>query len=398
MRTLRDLAVGRRPLVASIVWLALLGAVLPARAQDDGKLRIGVLLPLTGPFASTGKQMDSAIRLFMAQNGDSVAGRRIELVVKDDSGNPDIARRLAQELIVNDKVHALAGFGLTPLAMAVAPLATQAKMPLVVMGAATSSVTEASPFVVRSSFTVPQVVTVLADWAVKNNIRRVVSLVTDYAPGVDSERYFSQRFTAAGGHVIEALRVPLRSPDFAPFLQKVRDGKPDALFAFVPAGQGAALMKQFTERGLDKAGIQLIAEGSVTDDDIVNTMGDVALGVVTTHHYSASHNSPTNKAFVDAFVKANPGMRPNFMAVGAYDGMRLIVEAARKTRGAGGEAMVEAMKGQAFESPRGPISIDAATRDIVHNVYVRRVERSGGQLWNAEFETVRDLKDPGKSR
>jgi branched-chain amino acid transport system substrate-binding protein len=395
-----SLPMNRRRTLAAFTTLAAAAAlVAPAAwAQDDGRLRVGLLLPLTGPFASTGKQMDSAIKLYMAQNGDSVAGRKLELIVKDDTGSPDVARRLAQEMIVNDKVQVIAGFGLTPLAMTVAPLATQAKLPMIVMGAATSSITEASPFIVRSSFTVPQVVTVLADWALKNNVKRVVSLVTDYAPGVDSERYFSQRFTAAGGQVIESLRVPLRSPDFAPFLQKVRDAKPDALFAFVPAGQGSTLMKQFTERGLDKAGIRLIAEGSVTDDDIVNTMGEVALGVVTTHHYSAAHNTPANKAFVDAFAKANGGLRPNFMAVGAYDGMRLIVEAAKKTRGAGGEAMVEAMKGQSFESPRGPISIDPATRDIVQNIYVRRVERSGGQLWNAEFETVRDVKDPGKAK
>jgi len=390
----------RRRTLAAVLPLAAAAALASpaAWAQDDGRLRIGLLLPLTGPFASTGKQMDSAIKLFVAQNGDTVAGRKLELIVKDDTGNADVARRLAQELIVNDKVQAIAGFGLTPLAMTVAPLATQAKVPMVVMGAATSSITEASPFIVRSSFTVPQVVTVLADWAIKNNVKRVVSLVTDYAPGVDSERYFSQRFSASGGQVIESLRVPLRSPDFAPFLQKVRDTKPDALFAFVPAGQGSTLMKQFTERGLDKAGIRLIAEGSVTDDDIINTMGEVALGVVTTHHYSAAHDTPANKAFVDAFAKANGGMRPNFMAVGAYDGMRLIVEAAKKTRGAGGEAMVEAMKGQAFESPRGPVSIDPATRDIVQNIYVRRVERSGGQLWNTEFETVREVKDPGKAK
>jgi branched-chain amino acid transport system substrate-binding protein len=251
---------------------------------------------------------------------------------------------------------------------------------------------------VRTSFTVPQVVTALADWAVKNNIRSVVSLVTDYAPGVDSEKYFSDRFVLNGGKVIEKLRVPLRSPDFAPFLQKVRDAKPDALFAFVPSGQGSALMKQFAERGLDKAGIRLIGEGSITDDDILNGMGDVAKGVVTAHHYSASHNSPLNKKFVEAFSKASGGGRPNFMGVGGYDGMRVIYEAAKATKGGSGEALLEAMKGQIFESPRGPMFIDAQTRDVVHNVYIRRVESMGGQLWNQEFETIRDVKDPGKAK
>ena len=241
-------------------------------------------------------------------------------------------------------------------------------------------------------------VTTLAEWATKNNVKKVVSLVTDYAPGVDSEKYFNQRFIANGGQVIETLRVPLRNPDFAPFLQRVRDAKPDALFAFVPAGVGSALMKQFAERGLDKAGIRLIAEGSVTDDNIINEMGDVAIGVVTAHHYSAAHDSALNKKFVADFAKANNGSRPNFMAVGAYDGMRVIYEAAKSSKGAGGEVLLNAMKGQVFESPRGPRYIDARTRDVVQNVYVRRVEKIGSQLWNREIETVTDVKDIGKSR
>jgi branched-chain amino acid transport system substrate-binding protein len=369
-----------------------------ARAQAAGTFKIGLVLPLTGPFASTGKQLESAAKLYMAQHGDSVAGRKLELIVKDDTGTPDVTKRIAQELVVNDKVDVLAGFGLTPLALATAPIATQSKTPLVVMAAATSSITEASPYIVRTSFTVPQVVTVLAEWAHKNGVKRVVSLVSDYAPGVDSEKYFTERHILNGGQVLDKLRVPLRSPDFAPFLQKVRDLKPDALFAFVPAGQGTALMKQFAERGLDKAGIRLIAEGSVTDDDILNGMGDAALGVITAHHYSAAHPSALNKRFVEAFGKATGGGRPNFMGVGGYDGMRVIYEAAKASKGAGGEALLNAMKGQVFESPRGPIFIDAQTRDVVHNIYVRKVEKVGGQLWNTEIETVKDVKDPGKAR
>jgi branched-chain amino acid transport system substrate-binding protein len=389
----------KRLMLGSIAGLALsaVTGLVQAQAQDN-TFKIGLVLPMSGPFASTGKQMELAVRLYMAQHGDTVAGRKVVLIVKDDTGAPDVTKRIAQELVINDKVQVLAGFGLTPLAMATAPVATQSKTPLVVMAAATSVITEASPFIVRTSFTVPQVVTTLADWATKNNIKKVVSLVTDYAPGIDSEKYFNQRFINNGGVVIETLRVPLRSPDFAPFLQKVRDAKPDALFTFVPAGVGSALMKQFAERGLDKAGIRLIAEGSVTDDDILNNMGDVAVGVVTAHHYSASHKSALNKKFVEAFGKANNGLRPNFMAVGAYDGMRVIYEAAKTTKGAGGEALLNAMKGQAFESPRGPMYIDNQTRDVVHNMYVRRVERVGGQLWNQEIETVTDVKDIGKTR
>ena len=300
---------------------------------------------------------------------------------------------------MNDKVDVLAGFGITPSAMATAPIATQSKTPQVVMAAATSAITEASPYIVRTSFTLPQVSVALADWAPKNNIKNVVTLVTDYGPGIDAEKYFKDRLTFNGGKVPESLRVPLRNPDFAPFLQKVRDIKPDALFVFVPSGAGAAVMKQFLERGMDKAGIKIIATGDVTDDDQLNDMGDGALGVVTSHHYSAAHPSPANKKFVDAFQKANKNLRPNFMAVGGYDGMRVIYEALKKTGGkGGGEALLGAMKGQIFESPRGPVFIDAQTRDIVQNIYLRKVEKKDGQLWNVEFDVIKDVKDPGKTK
>ncbi len=386
----------KRSLLIAAAGISLAGIVGLTHAQDN-TFKIGLILPMTGPFASTGKQLESAARLYVAQHGDTVAGKKVVLIVKDDTGVPEATKRLAQELVINEKVQVLAGFGLTPLALATAPLATQSRTPMVVMAAATSAITEASPFIVRTSFTVPQVVTTLADWATKNNIKKVVSLVTDYAPGVDSEKFFNQRFIANGGQIIETLRVPLRNPDFAPFLQRVRDSRPDALFAFVPAGVGSALMKQFAERGLDKAGIRLIAEGSVTDDSILNDMGDVAVGVVTAHHYSAAHNSALNKKFVEDFGRDTNGLRPNFMAVGSYDGMRVIYEAAKSSKGAGGEVLLNAMKGQVFESPRGPMYIDAQTRDVVQNVYVRRVERIGGQLWNREIETVTNVKDIGKS-
>ncbi len=386
----------------TFIQVAVMATVALASAQalaQDNKFRIGLLLPMTGPFASTGRQIEAAAKLYMAQNGDTVAGKKVELIIKDDTGTPDVTKRLAQEMIVNDKVNVLAGFGLTPLALATAPLATQSKTPMVVMAAATSSITQASPYIVRTSFTLPQVTIGVADWAPKNGIKKVVSLVSDYGPGIDAERTFKDRFTFNGGTVVDAVRVPLRNPDFAPFLQKVRDAKPDAVFAFVPSGAGSALMKQFAERGLDKAGIKLIATGDVTDDDILNDMGEVAVGVVTSHHYSAAHKSPLNQKFVEAFGKANKGLRPNFMAVGGYDGMRVIYEALKTTKGAGGgEALLDAMKGQVFESPRGPIFVDAQSRDIVQNVYIRKVEKVGGQLYNVEFETIKDVKDPGKAR
>ena len=373
-------------------------AALPAGAQDN-VFKIGLVLPMTGQQATTGRQIEAAVRLYMAQNGDTVAGKKVQLIVKDDTSLPDVTRRLAQELVVNDKVNVLAGMGITPSAMATAPLATQSKTPLVVMAAATSSITEASPYIVRTSFTLPQVSVALADWAPKNGIKKVVTLVSDYGPGIDAEKYFNQRLTFNGGQVTDALRVPLRNPDFAPFLQKVRDAKPDALFVFVPSGAGAAVMKQFLERGMDKAGIKLIGTGDVTDDDQLNDMGDGALGVVTSHHYSAAHPSPMNKKFVEAFEKANKGLRPNFMAVGGYDGMRVIYEALKTTKGAGGgDALLAAMKGQVFESPRGKVFIDAQTRDIVQDVYLRKVERVNGQLFNVEFDVIKDVKDPGKTK
>lgn len=388
----------KRSLLQTAAALALIGASGLSLAQDN-VFKIGLVLPMTGQQATTGRQIEAAAKLWMAQNGDTVAGKKVQLIVKDDASVPANTRRLAQELVVNDKVNVLAGMGITPSALAVAPIATQSKTPLVVMAAATSSITEASPFIIRTSFTLPQAAVAMADWAPKNGIKNVVTLVSDYGPGIDAERYFRDRFLFNGGKVAESLRVPLANPDFAPFLQKVRDLKPDALYVFVPSGAGAALMKQFGERGMDKAGIKLIGTGDITDDDQLNDMGDVALGVVTSHHYSTDHNSAANKKFVEAFQKANGKLRPNFMAVGGYDGMRVIYEALKKTGGkGGGEALVAAMKGQIFESPRGPVFIDAQTRDVVQNIYLRKVERKNGQLWNAEFDVIKDVKDPGKTK
>jgi len=384
----------RRQLLALAAAIAF--AVPLAQAQSD-TVKIGVLLPMTGPQASTGKQIDAAIKLWVAQNGNKVAGKTVQVIVKDDGGVADQARRLAQELVVNDKVVALAGFGLTPIALAIAPIATQSKTPMVVMAAATSAITEASPYVVRTSFTLPQAAVAMGEWATKNGIKKVVTLVADYGPGNDAEKFFADRILLNGGQVAEKLRTPLRSPDFAPVLQKARDAKPDAVFVFLPSGQGAQFMKQFAERGLDKAGIKLIATGDVTDDDQLNDMGDVALGVVNAHHYSAHHQSPANKKFVDAFQAANK-FRPNFMAVGGYDGMRVIYKALEASKGAGGDALLNAMKGQIFESPRGPVLIDAQTRDIVHDMYIRKVERKDGQLWNVEFDAIKQMKDPGKAK
>src|SRR5450432_325949 len=377
-------------------------AALPfgrAHAADATPFKIGFILPMTGQSASTGKQIEAAAKLWMAQNGSTVAGRKIELLIKDDGGVADTTRRIAQEYVVNDKVDVLAGFGLTPLALATAPIATQSKTPMVVTAAATSAITEQSPYIVRTSFTLPQVSVSIAEWAAKHGIKKVVTFVADYGAGIDAEKFFKSQFKLNGGEITGEIRSPLRSPDFAPFLQKVADLKPDAVFVFLPSGQGAAFMKQFGERGLDKSGIKLIATGDVTDDDQLNDMGDVALGVVTSHHYSAAHPSAMNKKFVAAFEAANK-FRPNFMAVAGYDGMHVIYNALATTKGAGGgDALLAAMKGQLFESPRGPILIDAQTRDIVQDVYTRKVERvaaMGNQLYNVEFDVQKAVKDPAK--
>jgi branched-chain amino acid transport system substrate-binding protein len=374
---------------------AMVLGVAPGFAQQT--VKVGMLLPMTGPFTPTGKQLIAGARLYIQEHGDMVAGKKIELVVKDDAGVADMTKRLAQELVVNEKVSFLAGFGLTPGAMAVAPIATEAKIPQIVMMAATSVVTERSPYIVRTSFSVPQTVVPLADWAAANGIKTVVTVVSDYAPGIDVETAFKRRFQAKGGKVIESLRVPLSSNDFSASLQHVTDAKPDAVLGFVPAGVGPIFIRQYVERGLDKSGIKFIAEGSLTEDDIVDQIGDAALGLITTHHYSAAHDSPENKAFVATFRKANNGMRPNLMAVQAYDGMHLIYEALKKTNGStDGDALIEAMKGMSWVSPRGPMTIDPATREVVQNIYLRKVERVNGELYNVEFETVSNFKDPSK--
>jgi branched-chain amino acid transport system substrate-binding protein len=387
---------GKTLLGVSAAVIASALALGAARAEDTFK--IGLIVPMTGGQASTGKQIDNAVKLYMQQHGDTVAGKKIEVILKDDAAQPDNTKRLAQELIVNDKVNVIAGFGVTPAAFAAAPLATQAKIPEVVMAAGTSVITEKSPYIVRTSFTLAQSSTIIGDWAVKNGIKKVATLTSDYAPGNDALKYFKEHFTAGGGEIVEEVKVPLANPDFAPFLQRMKDAKPDAMFVFVPAGQGGNFMKQYAERGLDKSGIKVIGPGDVTDDDLLKDMGDAVIGAVTAHIYSADHPSEVNKAFVAAYEKAY-NTRPGFMAVGGYDGIHLIYQALQKDGGkTDGDQLLAAMKGASWESPRGPISIDPETRDIVQNVYIRKVEKKNGELYNVEFETFNAVKDPGKTK
>ncbi|MDN4058505.1 ABC transporter substrate-binding protein [Massilia sp. YIM B02769] len=369
-----------------------------AWAQDT--IKVGVIASFSGPFADYGKQMQGGIKAWMAQNGDSVAGKKIQIIYKDTTGpSPEIAKRLAQELVVRDKVDFLAGFGLTPEALAVAPIAQQAKKPMIIMNAATSVITTKSDYIARFSMTLPQISAPMGDWALKNKIKNVATVVADYGPGIDAEKAFSDRLVKNGGKVVEAIRVPLRNPEFAPFIQRIKDAKPDAVFVFVPAGeQSIAFMKGYRERGLAAAGIKVIATGDLTDDHVLPAMGDNTLGVITTFHYSAAHKSPENDAFLKSFAATNPqGGRPNFMAVAAYDGMNAIYQVSNKLGGKidGTEAMA-VLKGMKINSPRGPISIDPATRDVVQTVYVRKVEKVNGEPYNIEFDQFPNLKDPGK--
>jgi len=387
------------PKCASAVLCTLLAAAAAPPTFAAEALKIGLVLPMSGPFAGYGRQIEDGVRLYLKLNGDTVAGRKVELLVKDDTGvAPEISKRVAQELVVSDNVDILAGFGLTPSAFAVAPIATEAKKPMVVLNAATSAVTTKSDYIVRTSMTLPQVTAPVASWAAKNGIRKVFTVVADYGPGHDAEAQFKKTFEAAGGEVVGEVRSPVKNPDFAPYLQKVKDARPDAVFLFIPAGeQGVAFMKGFAERGLEKAGIKLIATGDLTAETVIDAIGEPGLGVITSFHYAESHDSPENKAFTHAWYQAYGPDRPDFMAVAGYDGMHLIAEALKKTGGsADADKFIAAVKGMQWVSPRGPVSIDPTTRDIVQTVYIRKVEKVGGHYQNVEFDRVPDFRDPGK--
>jgi branched-chain amino acid transport system substrate-binding protein len=381
-----------------IVAIALAAGTLVSTGASAEDVKVGVVLPLTGGLAPVGKQVQAGIKAYMDKNGATVAGKKIDLIVKDDGSVADNSKRLAQELIVNDKV-AIIGSALTPSAMAIGPLSTQAKTANVVMVSGTSGVINPNnPYMVRTSFTLGQQSGIIAEWAAKNGSKKVVIVQSDWAPGAEATAVFTEAFTKAGGQIAETIKVPLANPDFAPFLQRARDANPDTLFVFVPAGQAGTFAKQFAERGLDKAGIKLIGPGDIVDDNDLPGMGDAMLGVVTACIYSTYHNSPMNKEYVAAFKKAN-GYRPNFISLGGYDGMHLIYEALKKTQGkTDGEALITAMKGMKWESPRGPISIDPDTREIVQNVYIGKIEKVDGELYNVEFATFDAVKDPLKMK
>src|ERR1700722_3771103 len=386
----------RRTVLKGLAATAAVG-VRATVAAADNVLKMGISIPLTGAgFNAVGRQLSGALKLYIQQHGTVVAGRKLELIIRDDGGVADNARRIVQDMIVNDKVG-LIGIGITPTSLAVAQLATQAKIPTLVLSSGASVTVPRSPYMVRAGFLQSQQAWIMADWAFKNGSKRVVTLVNDWAPGIESETAFRVRFGQAGGEIIEAIRIPLANPDFAPFLQRVRDLNPDTAFIYFAGPQASIFAKQFAERGLANSGIKIIGPGDLTDDNDLNTMGDQMLGMITSGSYSAAHDSALNKAYVAAFEQAN-GFRPDFVSVGAYDGLHLIYEALKKTGGdANGDALLAAMKGMAWESPRGPISIDPQTPDIVQNIYIRKVEKVNGQLYSVEFATYEAVKDPMKA-
>jgi branched-chain amino acid transport system substrate-binding protein len=372
-------------------------AAAPALAQQP--LKVGLILPYTGQFTDASAQMDDAIKLYIKQHGDTVAGRKIEIIRRDDGASADVAKRMARELVVNDKVDILAGFAITPEALAVAEVATEGKKLMVVMNAATAIITTKSPYIVRASLTIPQVNESFGTWAAKSGIKKVYTLVSDYAPGHDAEAAFTRGFKEAGGEIVGTLRIPLANPDFSAFVQRIKDANPEAIYIFVPGGaQPAALAKAMVERGMDTKKIKILGQGEITEENAIRGMGEAALGVVTAFHYDYNHDSKLNKEYVAAF-NADYKRNPDFFSMGAYDGMHVIYEALKKTGGkTDGDALVEAAKGLKWESPRGPVSIDPQTRDIIQTVYFRKVEKVGGALKNVEFEKIENVKDPVKAR
>jgi branched-chain amino acid transport system substrate-binding protein len=382
--------------LASLAFALLVAS--PADAQST--IKIGLIMPYSGQFADTAAQMDNAVKLYVKQKGDTVAGKKIELIRRDTGGvAPDVAKRLAQELIVRDNVDILAGFVLTPNALAAGDVSAEAKKMMVVMNAATSVITTKSPYIVRTSLTTPQLNEAFGAWAYRSGVRKVYSMVSDFGPAHDAEGAFHRAFKEAGGEIIGSVRFPVANPDFSAFVQRAKDLNPEAVYIWVPGGvQPAAIGKALAERGIDAKKTKILGQGELTEEEALKSMGDAGLGIITVYHYDYNHDSALNREFVKAYHEAN-GRNPNIYSIGGYDGMHLIYEALKKTGGkTDGDSLIAAAKGMQWESPRGPMSIDPDTRDVVQTVYVRRVEKVGGQLRNVEFDKVENVKDPVKAR
>ncbi len=385
----------KRTLLAGFSLLVAATVSGAANAQDT--VKIGVIAAFSGQFADTAAQIENGIKLYMKQKGDKVAGKKIEIIRKDTGGpNPDVAKRLAQELVVRDKVDILAGFTLTPEALGAADVATEAKKLMMDMNAATSVITEKSPYIVRSSLTLPQISVTAGNWlATKGGAKKAYTMVSDFGPGIDAETWFQKGFKDAGGEIVGSVRMPIANPDFSAFIQRAKDLNPEAIFLFVPGGaQPAAIGKAFAERQIDPKKVKIMSSGEPVDEQAIKAMGEIALDRLSAWHYDYNHKSKTNDEFVKAF-NAEFKRNPDFFSVGGYDGMHLIYEGLKKTGGkTDGDALVAAIKGMKWESPRGPAMIDPATRDIVQNVYIRRVQKVGNNIVNVDIDTIKDVKDP----
>ena len=380
---------------SAAAFAASLALTMAAQAQET--VKIGLILPFSGPFADAGAQLERGVNLYIQKHGDTVAGKKIEIIRKDTGGPaPDVAKRLAQELVVRDGVDILAGFALTPEALGAADVATQAKKLMVVMNAATSVVTEKSPYIVRTSVTTPQVNSALGTWAAENGIKQAYTLVADYGPGIDAAKAFTTAFEAAGGKVIGADKTPVQNPDFSAFVQRVKDANPEAVFVFIPGGaQPAALGKALAERGLTPPAVKVMGQGELTHPEALVSMGDNANGIITTFHYTLERDDPLNKEYVAGYTAANNGREPDLFSIGGYDGMHLIYETLKKTNGdTDGDKLVEAAKGMSWTSPRGPMMIDPETRDVVQTVYIREVQKVGDKLQNVIIKEIPNVKDP----
>jgi branched-chain amino acid transport system substrate-binding protein len=378
---------------------ALAAAFGAAHAQQT--IKIGLVLSSSGQFADAAAQLDNGIKTYMKMHGETVAGRKIELIRRDTGGiAPDVAKRLSQELVVRDKVDLLAGYVLTPNAMAAGDVSAEAKKFMVVMNAATSVIITKSPYMIRTSVTLPQVMETFGTWAAtKGGLKQNYTMVTDYGPGHDSERAFQTGFKNAGGTIVGSVRFPVANPDFAAFVQRAKDLGPESIYIFIPGGaQPAALGKAFAERGIDKQKTKVLGSGETTAEAALKAMGDNALDIITAWHYDYKLDNKLNQAFVKEF-NAMHGRNPDFFSIGGYDGMHAIYETLKKTKGnTDGEAMIAAAKGLKWESPRGPMSIDPETRDVVQTVYIRRVQKVGNELVNVAFDKVENVRDPDGER
>jgi len=389
----------RKSLLGFVSATALIIGAATAQAQDT--IKIGVIMTLSGQFADAGVQMDNGIKAYMKQFGDTVAGKKIELIRKDSGGMaPDVAKRLAQELIVRDKVDMIAGFVLTPNALAASDVSAEAKKFMVIMNAATSIITTKSPYSVRSSVTLPQVAETFGTWAAtKGRIKKSYTMVTDYGPGHDFEAGFQRAFKEAGGEIVGSVRFPIANPDFSAFVQRAKDLNPESIMIFIPGGaQPAALGKAFAERGVDPNKTKILGSGETTAEQALKSMGEASLGIITAWHYDYMSKAPKNVAFVKLFNEMHK-RNPDFFSIGGYDGMHVIYEALKKTKGkTDGDSLIAAAKGLKWDSPRGPMSIDPDTRDVVQTIYIRKVEKVGGELVNVPFDKVENVKDPVKAR